>query len=353
MDSKLDYIVVGAGLAGLLLALELEKRGKKFVVYCNDQPASSNVAAGTWNPVSFRTMGPTWRAQEMIDKMKEVYEELDQRLGSSFFNFLKVEKVLTNDQEKDFWLEKAKTEASKDFLSKTVQDVQIKGEQMYLGNVKQTGRLDLPRFVEKLRTYFESKGQLVFQDFDHKQLDTANGFSINDHQADRIVFAEGTYVQNNPWFNWVPLRPVKGDVLTIKSKDLKVDAIRKKNVFILPIGDDLYKVGATYHRDNLTWEPTEKARIELIEKFEKLVDCEYEILDQKSGIRPATHDRRVIMGEHPETSQMYLFNGLGSKGVFLGPLLAQEFFDSIDGTTEIHPEVSINRIFKKYYKKSK
>jgi len=350
MESKIEHIIVGAGLAGLLLAWELHQRGTSFFIYSNQAPASSSVAAGTWNPVSFRTMTPTWRAQEMIDRMDVVYHAIDAELGTSMYGKLKVEKILANNQEKDFWEEKAKSERSRDFLEEVTHEVEIKGEKCFAGVVKQTGRLDLPDFVIKLRAYFKDKGYLIEEDFKYDELEVKNSFSVYGKlQAQKVIFTEGTYIIDNPWFSWLPFRPVKGDVLTIKSVDLKVDTIRKKNVFILPIGNDLYKIGATYHWKNKSWNPSNEARLEIIEKFEKITDCTYEIIDHKSGIRPATHDRRAIIGAHPTFKNLYVFNGLGSKGVFLGPLLINEFCDSLEGSSEVHPEVSINRCIKKYF----
>ena len=90
MESKIEHIIVGGGLAGLLLAWELHKRATSFIIFSNDKPASSSVAAGTWNPVSFRTMTPTWRAQEMIDKMDLVYHEIDAKFGTSMYGKIKV-----------------------------------------------------------------------------------------------------------------------------------------------------------------------------------------------------------------------------------------------------------------------
>ncbi len=350
MESKIEHIIVGGGLAGLLLAWELHKRATSFIIFSNDKPASSSVAAGTWNPVSFRTMTPTWRAQEMIDKMDLVYHEIDAKFGTSMYGKIKVEKVLANDQEKSFWEEKAKSDVSKDFLAEETHEVNIKGETRFAGIVKQTGRLDLPHFVTELRNFFKEEGNLIEEDFDYESLEVKNTCSVyKQWEAQKVIFSEGTYIINNPWFNWLPFRPVKGDVLTIKSADLKVDTIRKKNIFILPIGNDTYKVGATYHWKDKTWEPSEEARLEIIEKFEKITDCKYEIIDQRSGIRPATHDRRAIMGAHPTFKNLYVFNGLGSKGVFLAPLLIGEFCDALEGKSEIHPEVAIDRCFKKYF----
>ena len=353
LKSSYDYIVVGGGLAGLLLGWELKKLNKSFVIFSNDQPASSSVAAGTWNPVAFRQMIPTWRAQEMIDKMLEVYPEIEAVLGTQLLTMIDVEKVLANDQEIDFWKTQAVTDISKDFLKGDPHIINIKGEERYAGIVKQTGRLDLPEFVTLLRKYFADLGLLVNEDFDYDSINIqGESVSYKDIQTDKILFAEGTYTSNNPYFNWLPFKSTKGDVLTIKSADLKVDKIRKKNIFILPIGNDVYKVGATYDWEDKSWEPSEKGKTEILEKFEKISDCTYEIIDHKAGIRPASHDRRPFIGEHPTHKNLLIFNGLGSKGVFLGPLLAQEFCSFLIGGGEIHPEVSIIRCFKKYWKEA-
>jgi len=341
MENK-DYIIVGGGLAGMLIAWEMHQRDLSFMVYADDAPASSNVAAGTWNPVTFRRMIPTWRSQEMIDAMLSVYPAVEKELGVDLLSMIKVEKILANEQESEFWKEMALTDESKDFLEPELHALNIKGEEKLAGIVKQTGRLDLPVYVSKLQAYFESKGLLIREKFNHNSIDLNN-------LSSKIIFAEGTYCEQNPYFSWLPFKSVKGDVLTIKSSDLNVDKIRKKNVFILPLGDDTYKIGATYDWKDKSWRPSEKGKAEILEKFEKISDCTYEIIGHEAGIRPATHDRRPFIGQHPKHENLLIFNGLGSKGVFLGPLLALEFCDFLIGKGEIHPEVSVKRCFKKYF----
>ncbi len=348
MDKK--YIIVGGGLAGMLVAWELWQRNESFIVYADQAPASSNVAAGTWNPVAFRQMIPTWRAQEMIDAMLEVYPQVENELGVDLLSMIEVEKILANEQEEKFWMEKAKTDISKDFLGDQLQTIKVKGEDKTVGIVKQTGRLNLPLYVEQLNAFFHEKGMLLFEKFDFNHLQySSEKIKYKDISAQRIIFAEGTYCDQNPFFNWLPFKSVKGDVLTIKSNDLNVSKIRKKNIFILPLGEGIYKVGATYDWNDTSWEPSEKGKNEIIEKFEKISDCNYEIIGHEAGIRPASHDRRAFIGAHPKHENLFIFNGLGAKGVFLGPLLSKEFCDFLSGKGEIHPEVSVIRCFKKYY----
>ena len=350
IEREYKYIIVGGGLAGMLLAWELNKQGNSFLVFSDDAPASSSVAAGTWNPVTFRRMIPTWRSQEMINAMMDLYPKVEKELGIDLISMIAVEKILANEQEADFWKEMAITEESKDFLVAKLHKLTIKGEEKHAGIVKQTGRIDLPTFVKESQLYFHTKGNLTFDSFRHSALKTSKtGIEYKDIKAKKIIFAEGTYAEQNPFFNWLPFKSVKGDVLTIKSKDLKVDKIRKKNIFILPLGNNTYKIGATYDWRDKTWLPSEKGKLEILEKFEEISDCTYEIIGHEAGRRPATHDRRPFIGPHPKNDNILIFNGLGSKGVFLGPLLALEFCNFLVGKGDIHQEVSVKRCFKKYF----
>lgn len=347
---KNDFIIVGGGLAAMLVAWELKKAGKSFVVFADEAPASSAVAAGTWNPVNFRRMIPTWRATEMIASMKTVYNEIEKELGQQFLEMIEVEKILTNKEEKNFWELQGQKETSEGLINPITRTVKVKGEHMFTGYVNETGRLDLPTFIASLKNYFSNLKHLINHHFAHDELKVSREkVEYKNYQASQIIFAEGTYCLQNPFFNWLPFRSVKGDVLTIHAPLLNVTTIRKKNIFILPLGNDLYKVGATYDHSSLNWVPSEEGKKEILSKLEKIIDCTYEIVDHKSGIRPATHDRRPYIGTHPEHENVLIFNGLGSKGVFLGPLLAQEFVSHQLNATKLHPEVNISRCIKKYW----
>lgn len=244
----------------------------------------------------------------------------------------------------------ALTEESKRFIEPKLIDINIKGEVKKSGIVKQTGRLDIASYIKHSRAYFHNKGNLIYETLNPSELKLSKtSIKYNSIHANKLIFAEGTYAEQNPFFNWLPFKSVKGDIITIESNDLNVDKIRKKNIFILPISKNTYKIGATYHWSDKTWEPSTKGKIELIEKLEKISDCTYKIINHEAGIRPATHDRRPFIGSHPSYQNILIFNGLGSKGVFLGPLLADEFCAFLENKGTIHPEVSVDRCVKKYF----
>lgn len=60
-----DYIIVGQGLAGSLIALNLLRRGKSVrVIDDGHKHAASKVAAGLINPITGRRHVLTWRFLE-------------------------------------------------------------------------------------------------------------------------------------------------------------------------------------------------------------------------------------------------------------------------------------------------
>lgn len=351
MNKHVDYIIVGAGLAGLMLGYLLHKKGQKVLIYNNNHPASSCVAAGTWNPITFRKLVPSYRADEMITAMKEVYPQIEEDLGIKLFSFMPIEKVIANQQELEFWEQRKNHPESGGFLGDTY-SILIGNEEHFAGEILNGGRLDLPLFVDQLRKYFESKEILIEDNFEYSNLELKETFvQYKNTTANKLIFCEGSYYKNNPYLNWIPMKPVKGDVLTIENKTINLTKIRKKNVFLLPLKNGCYKLGATYDHSQENWLPDNKAKTTLLEKFKMIGSGENTVIDHKSGIRPASFDRRVIMGSLPQSNLLYCFNGLGSKGVFLAPLMAKELIEYIESGTPLDPEVDIYRCFKKYFPK--
>jgi glycine/D-amino acid oxidase-like deaminating enzyme len=116
----------------------------------------------------------------------------------------------------------------------------------------------------------------------------------------------------------------------------------------MPIGNGQYKVGATYSWDDLNCETTDSAQRELLGKLRNIISIHPDVVSQKAGIRPTMHDRKPVIGLLPDNPQIGIFNGLGSKGVLLGPYFAKQFASFLTGnSTYIHPEADINRYFRR------
>ncbi len=144
----------------------------------------------------------------------------------------------------------------------------------------------------------------------------------------------------------------KGELLIIKAPNLDLDVIVNTSVFILPLGNDLFKVGATYNWKDKTDDPTEEGKQELVERIKEILMCDFEIIEHFGGVRPTVKDRRPLIGTHHERKSIHILNGLGTRGVMLGPAMAKALYDFIENEIPLHPEIDIKRFHKKYLKKS-
>ena len=139
---------------------------------------------------------------------------------------------------------------------------------------------------------------------------------------------------------------VSKPLLIIKSKELKLDVILKSSVFIIPLGNDLFKVGATYNWEDKTATPTLEGKNELLSDLKSLLTADFEVIEHLAGVRPTVKDRRLMLGTHPKHPKLHVLNGLGTRGVMLAPDMAKMLFENIEYQIPLDKEIDIKR-FKK------
>ena len=120
----------------------------------------------------------------------------------------------------------------------------------------------------------------------------------------------------------------------------------KSSVFLIPLGNNLYKVGATYNNQDKDPHPSEEAREELENKLAKLINCKFEIVDQSAGIRPASKDRKPMLGRHPEYKNLYCCNGFGSRGVLISPSVSEQLIELAENDVQLPSEIDLQRFSK-------
>lgn len=203
----------------------------------------------------------------------------------------------------------------------------------------------MPVFLEATTRFFGK--EILDEEFLYSQLKVdENGVEYQGLKAKHLVFCEGYLVKNNPYFRWIPLKPAKGEVLTVKVKDLDLgDEIMTKAAFIMGTKEGEYKVGATYEWTELNEEPTEKARLDLETKLQGILNTEYEVIGHDAGVRPSSSDRRPIIGPHPLYPNLFIFNGLGTKGVMLAPYFAKKFVNFYLQKEALQANVHVSRFY--------
>ena len=219
------------------------------------------------------------------------------------------------------------------------------------GEVLQTGYVDTALLLQYYREFLRKSGMFCNEVFNYSALlFTTDEVEYNGAKAKHIIFAEGFGLHNNPYFNFLPLDGTKGELFIIKAPDLAIDVIVNTSVFILPLGDGLFKVGATYNWKDKTDLPTEGGRMELLERIQEIINCDFEVIEHFAGVRPTVRDRRPLVGTHDVYPQLHILNGLGTRGVMLGPSMAKELYNHIECKMPLQPEINWVRFLKKFKK---
>jgi glycine/D-amino acid oxidase-like deaminating enzyme len=348
----LDYIIVGQGISGTILGLELLKRGKKFVIIDDEKKySSSKVAAGIFNPVTGKRKAKTWEAELLFFYLKDFYPKLESELGVKFFYPKPVYMLFDSIEEQNSWAGKISDPQYKGLLNINLNNEKYKD---YIndpfGGIEAlvSGYVDVQLLLDRAKKKFIAENCFKAQTFEYSELRIEEEVKYERFTAEKIVFCEGADVFQNPYFCWLPINRVKGELLTIEV-DYIPDVIFNKNIFILPIGTGKCVAGATYEWDDLESGTTEKARNELKIKIDLLLKIPYKIVDQKAGIRPATKDRRPFLGVHPKYEKVFIFGGMGTKAVSIVPYYADHFLEFVENQKELNNDVNINRHYSLYF----
>jgi glycine/D-amino acid oxidase-like deaminating enzyme len=338
------YTIIGQGLAGSILAYMLMQEGQD-VQFFDDYniPSSSKIAAGIYNPVTGRKLVKTWLADKIFPFLEDFYPQLEKELNAKFFHPIPIYRPFVNEESQKFFKSDHVPDDFSDFATLEFENTNHQNiVNSSLGGVttKHSGWVDLKAMLEAFRRYFLKKGILHIIDSETYQSKS------NNH--DKVIYCEGFNAINNPYFNYLPFSPVKGELLDIEIQNIDIQEIINQGAFVIPLGNDIYRLGATYSWHELDFIPTEQGKADLTEKYQKLMKPEMKILSHRAGVRPATKDRRPFIGMHPEFENVGIFNGLGSKGVSLAPYFAKQFVDFLVNKKELHPEVNINRFASLY-----
>ncbi len=347
----LDYLVVGLGLAGIAVCEELEKLEKSYQLITDHSQQASVVAGGLYNPVVLKRFTPAWNAAEQMQVAMPFYQQLEEKLQCKLDYKVAVLRRFASVEEQNNWFEAADKPLLKPFLSLHLRSNHnpLLDAPFGYGEVMQTGRVDTALLIERYGQFLESKGKLNRQAFNFSKMKIqTEGVEYESFKAKNIIFTTGFGLKQNPFFDYLPLNGTKGELLTIKSPQLQEKQVIKSSVFIIPLGDDLYRVGATYKWQDKTNTPTPAAREELLAKLGTFLKADYSLIDHVAGVRPTVADRRPLVGKHPEWEHVYLLNGLGSRGVLIAPYAAGQLMASITKGKALHPEMDIARYADKY-----
>lgn len=330
------FMIVGQGIAGTMLGNELESRGiEDFIIIDHDHKGSSSMAAaGIINPVTGRNYVKTWMFEDLRKSFEPVYGQLNEVSKHQLFQLLPIIRSLHSVKEENMWLSRMEDEQYQDYLGFENDITEVSkwiNQAQSFGIIKYAWQLQLRKLLPFYKSLWQSKGKLVSEEFDYSQINILNNhLNYKDIKAEKIIFCEGHAVVNNPFFNHLPFDPVKGEALIIHLKDGFSNSLRDK-IFITPLGNDLYWCGANYEWKYTDHHPSPQGYQFVKSQLDEILKQPYEITDHWAGLRPATKSRRPIIAKHENHHNMFIFNGLGTKGSSLAPHFASLMTDMLTG----------------------
>lgn len=349
----MQILIVGQGISGTNLAAEALRRGISIRVI--DHPKKdtpSKTAAGMFNPVTFRVPTLSKNAREYFSVLNQFYTNMENETGTRFYQPMPYTRLFSSPEEQNNWIHKCAQGAFREFASDEIHQYStpisapLGGAEVFSAGFVESRKM-LAGFKEKLL----QDNLLIEECFNFDRLKIHENKVCYQTQkeileADYIIFADGPQVMRNPLFNFLPFRPVKGEVLTLKIKDFVPERILSKGMFLIPKGNDLFYAGSTYSHKSLNTNPTDDDKQKILQTIEKFIKRPIEIIEHRAGIRPATKDRNALIGKHPKYPRAALFNGMGSKAVSMTPLLASVLLNHLEFGTVIDKTVDLNRFVK-------
>ena len=342
-----DYIIVGQGIAGTVLAFELQLQGKRvFVIDKHRDDTSSKIASGTYNPMVLKRFTPCWKVEDQLTPLYDFLDAFEKSFNTKIHVPLKLWRKFVSIQDQNLWLEKSDHDRLMSFMnpyfiSNPYEDINAN---FGFGEVKKSGWVDFIKLISIFKKMLISESCFLDEEFDFGSMSIKQGSVIYKFiSAQKIIFCEGHRLTNNPFFNYLPLMRTKGELITVKLEGLNVKELIKSNITLVPLGNDVYKVGATFNWDDKDEICSLKAREELLAKLKVLVNINPVVINQYAGLRPTVKDRRALLGAHPNYENIFVFNGLGTRGLLMSPYLAIQLIEFMEKGVPLDPEVDIER----------
>ena len=324
------FTIVGGGLAGCSLGWYLKNKGYDFkIIDPSEEVTSTLIAAGIINPITGPSLTKSPRLEELWPIAKDFYHSIEKETGAKMFRLTQVVRLFDSDRQVERWHRRLLDPEYSALVTEEPLGLSDSFNSEYGGFVTKFGaHLDTRVFIQVLRKILE----------DH----WVTGYCEEQPLEGTTIYCEGVQGAKNPFFEWVKFKPAKGEILTVKIPSLVEDRIIVRgNIWLLPLGNSIYRAGATYDWNANDNEPTQEARLIVEERLQKLINASHEVIDHVAAVRPIIDSRRTLIGLHPGNDKIGFFNGLGSKGVLTAPLLASNLADHICDSSPIDPEFDL------------
>lgn len=344
---NVDYIVVGLGIAGISFSEQLEQGNKSFIVIDSAEDGATSRSGGIFNPTILKRFTAAWNASIFYPFAVDFYRGVSKKIQMEIFRETPILRILNNIEEQNNWIVASEKIGLRNYLqTELVKNLNPNISAPFgFGKLLGTARLQKDDLLSLYKEVLNTEGHLINEHFEYDKVQVEDeGVIYKDIFAKKIVFCDGPGALKNPFLPENAIIPNKGEYLVISAPDLKLEELLKGPEYIIPLGGDLYKVGATYNREETFAEPTLAARDEILSKLKRMITCSFEVVGQTAGIRPTTRDRKPLLGHFNTNPNLIFFNGLGTHGLLMAPYLSKVLYDSLEEGASIPTEMDIRRV---------
>jgi glycine oxidase ThiO len=344
-----DVLVIGGGVIGLSVARELAVRGMKVTVLSRDEPGSgaSRVSAGMLelhypHPVP-EPLAP------LCEYSRSLYNELSRTLRAETGVDIELDTAgtiavaLTGEEAEGL---EAQALAIKQSRLMIDAEDWLKEEPGLGPEVKAALLLPddhhvSPRHLcSALLLSCEARGVSIERGVAVHSVLSAEGrargaaTSAGPFQAGSTILAAGSWASQVAGLPVpVPVRPVRGQILSLEMKGLPRHVIQHQKVYLVPRPyESRLAVGATVEETGFDARPTAAAAAHLVTAGTRLIPAlqDSRFIAISAGLRPGSPDDLPILGETP-LKNLLLAAGHFRKGILLAPGTARVIADLVSG----------------------
>jgi thiazole synthase len=339
MKAARDILIIGGGIIGLAIAVELTRQGAKVTVVSKDSTeAASHAAAGMLAPLAEKLTSPMldlclrsrWLYPEWTAKLEELTGVETGYLPCGIIApaYSKPESI-AEDNDSAVWLDDRAIKMYQPGLND-----RVVGGWWYPEDGQVDNRCLMRSLLQAARTLgVEIKEGVSVKAIQQRQ-GKVNGVltDVGQLSAEQYVLAAGSWSsQLMP----LPVRPIKGQMLSLKMPQKLHQPFPLQRVlygdeiYLVPRQDGRLIVGATVEE---VWTPfnTPKGIQSLLNKTAELYPAaaDWQIEELWWGFRPGTPDELPILGRSA-CDNLFLATGHYRNGILLAPITASLIADLI------------------------
>jgi thiazole synthase len=341
-----DVLIIGGGVIGLAIAVELKLRGANITVLCRDMEiAASRAAAGMLAPDAENIthgamLSLCWRSRALYSDWTAKLEELT-GLNTGYWP----SGILAPIYQQSPAIHSALSPASRKSPAYWLDQQTIHQYQPGLGSdvvggwwYPEDGQVNNQALTEVLKTAAEILGVEIKTGITVEAIVQQQGKVIGIQTNLGLIKAEHYVLAAGAWSNQLLLLPVfprKGQMMRVKVPDSIPElpltrVLFGENIYIVPRRDRTIILGATSEDVGFTPHNTPKGINNLLQSAIRLFPQieNYPIQEMWWGFRPATPDELPILGSS-HCANLTLATGHYRNGILLTPITANIIADLI------------------------